>query len=690
MLDLHDRAQGADRNTAEPPPDRFHAPPVAYVPINVEFQRRRMRKVSKSRQQKSHVKAIRRRFRDAGLTVARTLLVRSLRRNGLNHALSGRPAIIGFILKNAADTDVYERSIRYLTEMKSDKALTELIEVHHWDHTKLFRRGRDLEADIAKVLASGYSVFGFASNIFDFPSLFRLAADDIVELPPIDVTALQAAAKNAGHHSIPDGVLENALHIPLRVLSILMSRPRHVRSIVERLSQAATLYRVERDAKLSTDSPSLDDLDGFGDAANWGQELAVDLQAFRAGDLLWADVDRGVLLSGPTGTGKTLFAQALARTCRIPIHVHSLARWQAKGYLNDLLQAMRAAFNTAQADAPCILFIDEMDSFGDRDRLAGKNEQYEREVINALLECLDGADRREGVIVVGATNMPDAIDQAILRPGRLGKHIRIPLPDAGARIGILRHYAGDAIPQECIAGISDRLEGASGAVIEQVIRDARRHARSERHPLSLPDIERFLPAQNVQDDTSFEITCVHEAGHVAVGYLLGRVSGQRLIEGRVFRDVQYDGTSGCTVFHRQQAVHRTRASYLAEIAILLAGLAAETVLFGSYSDAGGGGEGSDLHRATVVAAIVEVSLGLGDTLVYRSPAKATDVERLLGDDPHVAHRAAIVLRQCLERAMALVSEHAMFLRDVQNVLRERGCVTAEEVERLHALQSRSM
>jgi hypothetical protein len=583
---------------------------------------------------------LKRRFKDVGLTAARSLMVRTLRQNGLHHAISGCPAVIGFILKASDDADIYMRGIQYLAELKSGRNLTGLIDIQHWGGRKGTRRSRDEETLATEALSSNDFVFGFASDLNDFPSLFRIAADGIVELPPVDVATLRAAMRNSGLHFIPDEALNAALHIPLRVLSVLTNRRRHFRTIARSLTQASTLLPFKRATEPPVDVVSLEDLDGYGDAASWGKELATDLRAFRAGDLPWADVDRGILVSGPTGTGKTTFARALARTCDVPIHVHSLARWQANGYLNDLLKAMRAAFSTARADAPCILFIDELDSFGDRNSLSGRNENYEREVINGLLECLDGADDREGVIVVGATNMPEAIDKAILRPGRLGKHITIPLPDAIARIGILRHYSGDAIPQERLARFADRLEGASGAVIEQIVRDARRQARSERRPLSAADVERFLPPQLVQDDDSFSVTCVHEAGHIVAGHLLGREAGHHLIEGRVVREIKHDGTSGWTGFRREPSLHRTRASYFAEIAILLSGMAAETLHFGAYSDAAGGTDDCDLHRATVIATRMELSLGLGADLIYSPAPKRDGLLGRLQDDARLRRRVS--------------------------------------------------
>jgi SpoVK/Ycf46/Vps4 family AAA+-type ATPase len=126
-----------------------------------------------------------------------------------------------------------------------------------------------------------------------------------------------------------------------------------------------TLARTDEPAapierKEGREHPTLDDLHGLGEAADWGRSLARDLFDYKAGTLPWSEVDCGILVSGPPGTGKTLFAQALGSTCNV--HIHSLARWQARGYLNDLLKAMRGAFEEARMAAPCILFIDELDS----------------------------------------------------------------------------------------------------------------------------------------------------------------------------------------------------------------------------------------------------------------------------------------------------------------------------------------
>src|SRR3546814_617433 len=150
------------------------------------------------------------------------------------------------------------------------------------------------------------------------------------------------------------------------------------------------------------------------------------------GGLRWEDVDCGVLLSGPTGVGKTMFAGALARTCGCPLVSASLGEWQAAGHLGDLLKAMRRTFDEARKCAPCILFIDEIDSFGDRAAFDRHHRDYGIPLVNAFLEELDGVRGRAGVVVVGATNDPERIDPAIRRPGRLDRTIELGLPDAEA------------------------------------------------------------------------------------------------------------------------------------------------------------------------------------------------------------------------------------------------------------------
>lgn len=185
-------------------------------------------------------------------------------------------------------------------------------------------------------------------------------------------------------------------------------------------------------------------LTGYGDATRWALDLKEDLHLWRNTQLDWSEMSTRLLLSGPPGTGKTTFARALCNTLQVPLVATSVANWLEPGYLGDVLKRITATFMAATARAPCILFIDEVDNIGSRG--GGTERRYDdywTSLVNRLLELLDGASKTEGVIVVGATNLPERIDPALLRSGRLEKHVVIPPPDIDALMGILAHHLGE-------------------------------------------------------------------------------------------------------------------------------------------------------------------------------------------------------------------------------------------------------
>jgi SpoVK/Ycf46/Vps4 family AAA+-type ATPase len=152
-----------------------------------------------------------------------------------------------------------------------------------------------------------------------------------------------------------------------------------------------------------------------------------------------------VLLSGPPGVGKSMFARALCNTLQVPLLATSVARWLEPSHLGDVLKRMKHSFAEAEAQKPCILFVDEFDGIGRRVDLSRDYADYWNSVVNCGLELLDGVARTSGVIVVCATNNPSVIDPALLRSGRIDRQIEIPLPDAEARLAILRHHLGKDI-----------------------------------------------------------------------------------------------------------------------------------------------------------------------------------------------------------------------------------------------------
>lgn len=397
----------------------------------------------------------------------------------------------------------------------------------------------------------------------------------------------------------------------------------------------------------------LEDMPGMGEAQLWGLSLAADLARYRDGSLPWCDVENGAILHGPPGTGKTLFARALAGSCGVPLFSHSFASWQAKGHLGDLLKALRAAFDEARKAAPCVLFIDELDSVGSRDEPLGDHSSYQRQVVNGLLECLDGTVGRGGVVVVGATNKVDAIDPAILRPGRLGRIIEVQLPDLLGRVGIVRHHLRGELAHVDLSGLAEEAGKVSGAVLAQLVREGRAAARREGRVLRESDLFDALPKGVLLSDSAFRRLCLHESGHVIAGLELASLSGIVPTGATVRRRVRH-GSEHRTNFDVVEGFDRSRESVEANVVVLLAGLAAEEVMLGSRGAGSGGTADADLVRATQLVSQAEFSWGFGSGLHSVTAADAAKAVSRLAAPLDVRDRIDRVLARCLQQAKDIV------------------------------------
>lgn len=227
---------------------------------------------------------------------------------------------------------------------------------------------------------------------------------------------------------------------------------------------------------------TVETLSGYGKAKDWALDLKADLDDYRASVLTWSEMSTKLLLSGPPGTGKTTFARALCNSLQIPLVVTSVSTWLQGGHLNDVIDKMSKTFIEARAMAPAILFIDEIDGIGKRQPAEREYADYWNAVVNKALELLDGAVKSEGLIIVGATNRPGDIDEAIKRSGRLETHIEISKPDVPTLAEILAHHLGDDVTsliQE--PELDTRSEVDDGFSLKEIVADyLREEAESER------------------------------------------------------------------------------------------------------------------------------------------------------------------------------------------------------------------
>jgi len=520
-------------------------------------------------------------------------------------------------------------------------------------------------------LATNRWFFGIATSKDAFPQDFVTLADAFVEVRPVSARDIRAAARMVVGLELSNEDAELALKLPLEKLDAVFRvgrSLRRVRDILRKLTdEQPKAPPPPQDS--SKQRLTLETLPGMGEATEWGQCLATELAAWRRGELEWKDIDRGVVLSGPSGTGKTTYARALANSCNVSLIATSYAKWQACGHLGDTLKAMRASFADAVRVAPSILFIDEIDSIGDRTKFGGDNAHYSFSVVSGLLEALDGIEKRQGVIVVGACNYPELLDEALMRPGRLDRHIRIPLPDNAARLAILRFH-GINLPDEQLIRIIDRTEGKTGAFLEQLVRGARRRARVAKRALSVDDLDAGLPQQiSLPEDDIFRVA-VHETGHAAVTTILS--AGEVLHVSIATKAEVSDGTvkvfrGGASVRSRRVML-RTREDIIDEIAVCLAGIAAEETFFGAATDGAGGVVGSDLDRATSLAMNLAASSGLGSSLVFLG--QNGSVDRLLSSNATLRNEVHSILQEGKGRARTVITAHRAVIMSLAHQLAE--------------------
>lgn len=401
------------------------------------------------------------------------------------------------------------------------------------------------------------------------------------------------------------------------------------------------------------------------------QQLVEDLRAWKAGEIPWRDVSRGILLAGPPGTGKTEVARLVAREAGISVVAGSVATWQAQGErASGIVKAMKESFAKAAAQAPCIVFIDEVDAFGDRDR-RDHNSSWTEYVVAALLECLDGYAGLEGVVPMAATNHVNKVDAAIRRPGRFDRVLRLGHPAVDLMPQAIRWQVWPDLSDVDLTAIAAQAAGMSGADVAGVVRAARAMARRARRPLSVEDLSATLAEirPSMPEAVRWQVA-MHEAGHAVVGAATG-VATPRMLA------LQGDG--GVTHAERH-VIHQRRSELAAALAVDMAGRAAERLAFGEASAGAGGAADSDLARATTMAIALECSWGLGERLSWLGDPETIAARLRL--DPPLAARVEDHLRQAEERALRILQAQTPVLEAIATALRDKAMLTGPVLDEL--------
>jgi hypothetical protein len=617
---------------------------------------------------------------DAAIVAASILLRRALGAAAVTLAETLRP---GFVFIIVIPQEAWSVSVRaawkgMINDLRAGDAWPDIGKVWAGDFKTI-----DLIEDVAAILASARPCTLFALQSNELPPEVLVSADRVVRLDPLDrsvidgmLAELCGAAPTSG--SLTDAEAAALTPTELRLAYRVGESADDFMGRLEDLLEAReTAVVVPPPRKSVRSEPSMDRLHGMDEAVAWGRSLAADFAAYRAGELSWDAVDRGCLLSGPPGCGKTTFVRALAADCGVPLIAATHGEWQAAGHQGDMLKVMRKSFAAARKAAPSILFIDELDSFGDRAAVdsGSHNGSYELQVINALLAEVDGVQGHEGVVIIGACNYPEKLDPALVRSGRLDRHIRIPQPTVRAVAAILREHLGADLPSIDLGRLADLAAGFTGADCERLVRLARRRARSAKRELLLADLEAELLPDDGRPPAERQTAAVHEAGHAVAAMLLlppGMLISVSLRPSGAF--------GGATRLRSEWTRVATAAAVEDAIVFLLAGRAAEEVLTGTVTTGAGGDHDSDLARATSIAVQAASAYGYGVAgLVWRGKPEMSDLPKTLAWDPGLTMEVGERLAAAYARALEFIERNRPWVARVADALLSRTMLDASEV-----------
>ncbi len=451
-------------------------------------------------------------------------------------------------------------------------------------------------------------------------------------------------------------------------------------------------------AKLSEDggTKTFKDVAGLKEEKEEVQELIDFLKNPKKFTKMGARIPKGVLLVGPPGTGKTLLAKAVAGEAKVPFFYISGSDF-VELFVGVGASRVRDMFKQAKQTAPCLIFIDEIDAVG-RERgtgLGGGHDEREQ-TLNQLLSEMDGFSENEGIIIIAATNRPDVLDPALLRPGRFDRQVTVGKPDVKEREEILNVHAKNKILAKSVnlKHIAERTPGYSGADLENLLNEAALLAvRRDKDAITMEEIDeasdRVLmgPAKTSRKVTEYEkkIVAYHEAGHAVSGIVLP--NGEEVHKITIIPRGMAGGYTQMLPKEERTLVY-TKEELEEQIITLLSGRASEQYYLNEIST----GASDDLKRATKIARSMVTEYGMSSLgpMQFEHRSESVFLGRDYNQTKNFSDQVALLIDQevkkiideCFKRAHEIVSKEKKLVEVLANRLITNETLTKEEIEDL--------